>query len=60
MTERQQQNLKLLHEKQGGKDSGITLSQCDDWMTKAGIIGMRENKETLTINETGMIFSKFR
>lgn len=54
MTEEQNKNLQIWHEKKGA--SGITLSQIDTWMLQAGMI----KKKVLSITETGMIFSKFK
>lgn len=54
MTSDQNQNLKTLHERR--RQSGITLSQSDEWMFRAGLI----KKKVLSITDTGMTFSKFK
>lgn len=54
MTQDQNHNLRLLHEKRNKTE--ITLSQADEWMQQAGLI----RKKVLTITDTGMIFSKFK
>lgn len=54
MNNGQLEKLKVLHKNRG--EWGITLSQCDNWMIKAGVI----KKKILSLSETGMIFSKFK
>lgn len=54
MTTQQIEKLKILHDTRG--NWGITLSQADNWMIRAGVI----KKKTLSLTETGMIFSQFK
>ena len=54
MNEEQSQNLKRLQESR--EKIGISLSQADEWMMRAGLI----KKKVLSITETGLVFSKFR
>lgn len=54
MSEEQQKNLQRLQEAR--KNSGITLSQIDEWMMEAGLI----KKKVLSLTETGLAFSKFK
>jgi uncharacterized protein YeaO (DUF488 family) len=54
MNEEQRRNLQMLQEKR--RKIGISLSQVDEWMMKAGLI----KKKVLSLTETGMVFSKFR
>lgn len=54
MNEEQNRNLRKLHEKRAM--NRMTLSQADNWMMQAGLI----KKKVLSLNETGMIFSKYR
>jgi hypothetical protein len=54
MSNDQLERLKILHKSRD--EWGITLSQCDNWMIKAGVI----KKKVLSLSETGIIFSKFK
>lgn len=54
MTPEQIENLRVWHERRGR--AGITLSQADEWMMRAGVI----QKKVLSITDTGQTFSRLK